>query len=84
MTEQKSYEHHIQLVLTALNGQIVTLKVIQLTFSNIPTILVGKVPLELCEIQPTELLGYAQSLWLVESDLPLVSLCRASPNIDES
>jgi hypothetical protein len=49
MTEQKSYEHHIQLVLTALNGHIVTLKVIPLAFSNIPTILVGKVPLELSE-----------------------------------
>ncbi len=36
MAEQKSYEHHIQLVLTALNGHIVTLKVTQLTFFEYP------------------------------------------------
>jgi hypothetical protein len=49
MTEQKSSEHHIQLVLTALNGHIVTLKVMQLTFFEYPGNPRRKVPLELSE-----------------------------------
>lgn len=36
MTEQKSYEHHIQLVLTALESHSLTLNIIHLTFFEYP------------------------------------------------
>ncbi|OGE47225.1 hypothetical protein PENARI_c054G07558 [Penicillium arizonense] len=84
MAQPRSYEHHIQLLLAALKGRKLTLKVIQLTclkprndspwqsfhWDSLTT------PL-------TELVGYAPCLRLVESGMALTLLRRVSLNLRE-
>ncbi|KAJ6035547.1 hypothetical protein N7460_009722 [Penicillium canescens] len=84
MTQPRSYEHHIQLLLAALKSRKLTLKVIQLTcleprndspwqsfhWDSLTT------PL-------TELVGYAPCLRLVESEMALALLCCVSLNLRE-
>ncbi len=84
MTQPRSYEHHIQLVLAALKGRSFTLKAIQLTCLEPP----NDSPWQSFHWDSlttplTELVGYAPCLQFVESDMALALLCRASLDIRE-
>jgi hypothetical protein len=82
MTEQKSYEYHIQLVLAALKGRSVPPQEIQLTHLTLPEDPPpGSPHWNSLTILLTELVGHAPGLRLVESDLALLS--RVSLNIFE-
>ncbi|KAJ6018501.1 hypothetical protein N7522_001965 [Penicillium canescens] len=79
MTQQRSYEHHIKLVLAALKGCSITLKAIEITCLDPP----DDPPSESWDsltLPLTELVGHAPGLRLVESALPLALLCRISLN----
>lgn len=82
MTQQTSYEHHIQLVLVALKGRSTPLKVIQLTCLEPPNDLPSG-SWDSLTIPLTELVGHALGLRLVESGLPLALLCPITLNIRE-
>ncbi|KAJ5249526.1 hypothetical protein N7524_011842 [Penicillium chrysogenum] len=78
MIQPRSYEHHIQLLLAALKGHNLTLKVIQLTClepSNDSPWL--SFDWDSLMTPLTELVGYAPCLRLVESDMALQLLRRS-------
>lgn len=84
MTEPRSYEYHIQLVLAALKRRGLTLEVIQLSCREPPNHPPpGSSSWNSLANSLTELVGYAPGLRLVESDMTLELLCRVSLNIRE-
>jgi hypothetical protein len=84
MTEQNSYEYHIQLVLSALKGRSAPLQGVQLTCFELPKDPpLGSPYWNSLTILLTELLMHAPVLRLVGSDLVLALLSRVSLNIRE-
>lgn len=84
MTEQNSYEYHIQLVLAALKGRSVPIQGVQLTCLELPKDpQLGSPYWNPLTILLTELLRHAPVLRLVGSDLVLALLSRVSLNIRE-
>lgn len=84
MTEQKSYEYHIQQVLDALEGSSIPLQRVRLTSLELPKDPpLGSPHWNSLTILLTELVRHGPSLQLVESDLALALLSHASLNIRE-